>query len=164
MAKFTDNQDRPWVLRITTGAIQKIRHHLDIDLADLTGKVEKQLEDEVTLVNVLWLLVEDEAKSRGVSDVQFGEALVGDAIDAATLALLEAKVDFFPSRKRAILREVAAKTAAVREKADALVMAKLNDPTLQEEMAKAMESRLNAEVQAALTRLRSATSSLAPAE
>jgi hypothetical protein len=158
MPSFTDNKDRPWTLRIDVKAIQKIRERCKIDLADLSGKIEEVLEsDPVLLVNALWLLVEDDAKGRNVSDVEFGEGLVGDAIEAATAALLEARADFFPSRKRSIIKEVSAKTTAVREKSDALVKARLNDPALWEKMEKAMEDRLERGLEKALTQLGSAT-------
>jgi hypothetical protein len=157
---FTDNQNRPWTLRIDVGAIKAVRSRLGIDLADLSGKVEEQLDaDPALLVDVLWVLIEQDAKGRNVSDVDFGQSMVGDPIDAATAALLEAKVDFFPSRRREILKRIAEKTAHVRKKADALAMAQLEDQGLEDQIVDAMKTRLTAELEDALNRLRSATSS-----
>jgi hypothetical protein len=158
VASFTDNAQRPWTIRVASAGIKKIRAALAFDLADLSGKAEQRLEeDPALLVDCLWLLVEEDARGRNVSAVEFGEALVGDAIDFATVALLEAKADFFPSRKRQILRRIAEKTAKVREKADALALAKIEDPTLEEAMEKAIADRMTRDLETALTRLRSAT-------
>jgi hypothetical protein len=165
MAKFTDSEGRPWPLRITVETVKVVRAELGIDLADLSGKtLERLADDTCLLVDVLWVLCRATAKERSVSDRQFGEALVGDPIDQATEALLEAILDFFPSRKRALLRAVADKAETARARAQDLATQKLADPELDRAMTEAMTARMEAEMQAALTRLRQpATSPASPA-
>ena len=49
------------------------------------------------------------------SDEQFGRSMTGDALEAGSLALLEALADFFPSRRRLLLRQLLAQTATSLE-------------------------------------------------
>ena len=159
MTKFKDSADREWIVSVTVGAIKNIRTALGVDLADPSQAVMERLADDpVLLVDLLWLLCEKQAKEIGITPEQFGESLVGDPIDAATNAMVEAIADFFPGPRRSLLQRANAKTRAVRQKAESLAMEKLNDPTLEAEMEKAMTKRLEAEVRQALTRLSSPTS------
>jgi len=160
MAKFVDADGRPWSVRETVGAIKDVRDEIDVDLADIRGEtLDRIAEDPVLLVDVLWLLCQEQAKGKEVSAKQFGESLVGDAIDAAAAALVEAICDFFPSRRRTLLRKVTEKTAEVREKADRLAMAKIADPELERKLTEAMQARMEAELERALTRFALRTNS-----
>ena len=73
-----------------------------------------------------------------VSDADFGRALSGDVIDAATTALLEELIDFFPSRRRAILRQAWEKVVKVKsrleDQADERARTLLADPKLEEQL------------------------------
>ncbi|MCS7168066.1 MAG: hypothetical protein RMI91_11980 [Gemmatales bacterium] len=55
------------------------------------------LGDPVKLVDVLYVLCQDEANARQVSDEDFGRAMFGDAAHRATEAFLQQLIDFFPS-------------------------------------------------------------------
>lgn len=159
MTKFADAKQREWTLEVTTGVIKRVRADLKIDLADPSqATMDRLADDPVLLVDLLWLMCADQAKGRDVSAEDFGRALVGDPIEVAVSALLEAIVDFFPGRRRLLLREANAKALSVREKATDLALAKLNDPALEARFQEAMQTRLEAEVEAALTRLSSPTS------
>jgi hypothetical protein len=158
MSQFTDAKQRPWTLNVTTGTIKKARSELKLDLADPTqATMDRLADDPVLLVDLLWLVCAEQAKERGVSPEDFGGALVGDPIDAAVSALLEAVSDFFPRQKRLLLREANAKAATVRQKATDLALAKLNDPELEAKITEAMKTRLETEIQQVLTRLSSPT-------
>lgn len=160
MSTFTDAKDRQWTIAVTVGDIKRVRNEAKIDLGDPTPEtMERLATDPVLLVDVLWSLCSVQAKERGVSDEEFGRALVGDPIDAATEALIEAVVDFFPGQRRSLLRRANAKAATVRQKAYDLALAKLDDPTLEQQVEKAMQARMDADVQKALTRLNGPTNS-----
>ena len=99
MSKFTDAKGRDWTVAITTGAIKTVRQRLDVDLVDLNQSTMERLADDfVLLVDVLWVLCEQQAanKQPPVDAEDFGESLVGDPIEAACSALTEAIADFFP--------------------------------------------------------------------
>jgi hypothetical protein len=160
MAKFRDNDSRDWPIFLTTDLIKDVRRKLEIDLADLNGHLYTRLADDpVLLVDTLWVLCEAEAKGRDVSPAAFAKALAGDPIEDAVNALVEAITDFFPTRRRSLLRAAAAKTRTARDKAYEMAMAKLDDPTTEAKFLEAMQARMEADLQDALTRLRGPISS-----
>lgn len=127
---FHDESNRVWRITIDVPTIRKLRDHPQSGL-DLTRVLDDQtilgklIGDPVRLVDTLWLLVEDQAAVNECDDVGFGRALVGDAIDRATDAFLEALTDFFPPAKRALLKKVLAKVKQIENlahiRADRLV-------------------------------------------
>jgi len=118
MPSFDDNAGRSWTLRIDVSAIRRVREALDVDLLDLAGGplLERVAGDPVLLVDILYVLARGQADQQSVDAEAFGAAMVGDAIDRATGALLEALADFFPSRKAALLRQVIDKGQTLAER------------------------------------------------
>ena len=160
MASFKDPTNRVWHLSLDAPLINKVRKACDIDLADSEGKSYQRLaNDPVLLVDVLWVLVQKQAQGEGVSDEEFGRLLVGDPIEAATSALLEAIVDFFPSRRRELVKAVAEKNAQLRERATQKALERINDPMLWAQVEASMEARMDEEIRRALTGLSNATGS-----
>jgi len=127
--KFTDNAGRDWPVSLTVADVKRVRRVLDVDLANLMGEdvpEGKQLlarltTDPVLLVDVLYVICEPQATRDGVSDIEFGRAMAGDAIEQATDALLEAIVGFTPNpRERARLARVKRELYQAREALDDL--------------------------------------------
>lgn len=159
MTKFTDAKGREWLVSVTPGSVKAVRNRLDIDLVDLSqSTVERLRTDSILLVDVLWVLCEQQAanKQPPVSDEDFGESLVGDPIEAATNALVESICNFFPQGRRLLLQTANAKTTTVRKRAEELALAKLDSLDLTA-FEQATQKRLEAEIQNALTRLNSPT-------
>jgi hypothetical protein len=141
MHTFTDNQDRSWTIRVDVNAIKRVRKILSLDLNRLMHDKELLIEiaqDTVLLVDLLYVLVEDQCKAKNVTDTDFGSALVGDAIDAASEALLKAIIDFFPMRRRKALQ--AALEAA--NKGQKLAMDKLDEAISKGIMDRQIEKEL----------------------
>ena len=136
MKTFTDAAGRSWTVTINVDAVKRVRSLLKINLLDVVGDSGKQggvldqLADAVTLVDVLYCLVKPEADAKGVSDVQFGEAMLGDALDNASVALLEELADFFPSRQRALLKKAMLRAAELATAAVKQANKILDDPKL----------------------------------
>jgi hypothetical protein len=152
MPTFRDANSREWLVKLDAPKIAEVRKACGIDLAALDGQAFGRLDqDPVLLVDVLWVLCR--GQNPGVTDIQFGEALVGDPIEAATTALIEATIDFFPSRKRSLLRSLTGKQAAVTAKGTELALAKLNDPLLEERLLKAAEARLTRQLEELVSQL-----------
>jgi hypothetical protein len=165
MATFKDKNGKEWSIAIDAPTIRTIRQEMSIDLGDPQGKAyDRMVADPVLLVDVLWLLCKEQAHRDGVTDVQFGRALVGDAIEHATDAMLGVIADFFPPQSRALLHAMTAKAAKVRSMGMEKAMAKINDPSLEEGLLAALDERMDREVRGALTRLSAATSSPEPSE
>lgn len=166
MPTFKDTNGREWRIHLDAPTIREIRNTFDgLNLIDAEGRCFAQLAgDPVTLVDVLWCLCRDQAQAAGVTDVQFGRALMGEAIEQATEALLNAILDFFPPRKRGALRAVYERTREIEARGTELALAKIQDPLLTAKLIGAMEAQMDAELAGLLTRLSPATSSPASSE
>lgn len=148
MRVFKDNTGRDWQLILNVFQMKRIRARLGVDLVnvialDKDGKVQVDLIDRIAndpclLVDILWVMVEEQAKVIEVTDEQFGTALAGDAIEEATKAFLDELVDFFPGAKRLFLKksvDIARKCAG--EWTDVLKKA-LEDPELEKRVRESM--------------------------
>lgn len=132
MKTFTDNEGRDWQVAVNVDTIRRVRSSLDVNLMGaVQGDLLEELSaDPVMLCNVLYVVCEHQAEDRQVSDADFGRAMAGDAIENATVALLEELVDFFPQRKRRVLARALAKLQAVEERAIEYAEARLDSPEL----------------------------------
>ena len=141
MRTFQDNAGRTWTVALNVWTVKKVRDLLGVDLLDLcgpstplgasdagkpgSGLLQRFITDPVLLVDVLYVACKDQADPLGVTDEQFGRAMAGDAIDAATRAFLEELADFTPSpRDRARARKVMDATWKLIDKAQDVLDAK----------------------------------------
>lgn len=126
MQQFKDSEGRPWLVQVNVALLKQVRAALGIDLYKLLDDGFKGLAgllgDPVSLVDVLYVLCRAQAAERALTDEQFGQAMGGDALDAATAAFVEALVDFFPDPQvRKNLRTLTRKGKIVHEKVQASV-------------------------------------------
>ena len=139
--KFTDLKKREWSASITFGALKRIRSELGLDLLSDDGKALMTLSDDVEAqVNLLFVLVKDQASELGVSDVQFGEAMSGDVIAQAMDDFTSEYVDFFPNPiRRKVLRKALDKMRALQDRAATTLMDKMDGPEVEQAMVKALD-------------------------
>jgi hypothetical protein len=107
--RFTDNEGCDWVVSINVATVKRVRSMLDVDLLEILGGklLDRLIVDPVLLVDVVYVVCKPEADDAAINSEEFGRRMSGDAIAAATRALLEALASFFPSPKdRANLRAV----------------------------------------------------------
>ena len=117
MKQFKDSVGREWSIAVNVGSAKRVRDVIGVDLFKLfSDECERVLSDPCLLVDLLYVLCEQQAKETVISDVQFGEGMVGDCIDAAANALLEAVADFFPQAKRMTLRKLLTKSQGIAAK------------------------------------------------
>lgn len=114
MRSFKDADGRDWSIAVNVTTIERLRSRLQVDLLSLCDdncKLLAQLADDpVLLVNSLYVICEDQAQARSVSDEDFGRAMFGDVIGSAHEVLMAEIVDFFHDpRKRKILADLLAK-------------------------------------------------------
>jgi hypothetical protein len=124
MHTFKDNGGREWTIEVNVAALKRVRGLTGTDLMQVVEGtlIEKLIRDPVLLCDVVYAVCKTEADQRGVSDEEFGRAMAGDAIEAATAALLEELVSFCPSpRDRRNLGRVLTATRGVMDKARDLV-------------------------------------------
>lgn len=116
MHTFTDNSGRVWTLSVNVAAMKRVRSLCGVDLASIVEvdendrpsfKLLEQLSsDPVLLVDVLFAVCKPEADARNINDEDFAAAILGNVITAATDALLEDIIDFFPEPKRRMLNRL----------------------------------------------------------
>jgi hypothetical protein len=148
---FTDADGREWRLSLTINDIRRIRKEVDVDLADVGETTMERLGDPVMLVDVLHCLLHSECQSRGLDAVAFARSMRGDTLDQASTALLDAVIDFFPSRRRQFLLTLRDKSEALgkrmQERDQAILESDRLDRWVEAEIAAAdrrLEQRLQA--------------------
>lgn len=130
MHAFEDTAGRTWVLAINVSQDRRCRALAGVNLFSL---VEDQLKplasllaDPVRLVDVLYVLVKDQATAAGVDDEAFGVALGGDSLSRAADAFVEELIDFFPDQsRRKTLRLLVAKAKGFGEHLSGKVQSEL---------------------------------------
>ena len=135
MRVFKDNAGRQWTVEINVAALKRVRGLTGTDLMQVIEGtlIEKLIRDPILLCDVVYAICKPEADTRSppITDEEFGRSMAGDAIEAATTAVLEELVGFCPSpRDRANLGRVLQATTKVMERARDLVEKKLNSGDL----------------------------------
>jgi hypothetical protein len=149
MKSFADNSGRVWSVTINVGAVKRVRDACGVNLLDAVGGtlIQQLIDDPVLLADIVYCLVKEAADAAGITDEQFGRCLAGDAIDAATAAVLEELVDFFPLRRRTVLHKALEKAKALEamgiEAAGKYLDSDLPEQAMQERIDELLASRLN---------------------
>lgn len=138
MKLFKDSAGRDWPIVINVGSIERVKSVTGVNLLEVVeGKlVEKLASDPALLVNVVYSLCKPDADRQQITDTMFGEAMVGDAIDRATDALLDELVSFFPNRQRQILTKALAKARMIQDQATTIALQRLDDPAIDAKLQK----------------------------
>ena len=146
-----DNTGRAWSLAINVDAVKRVKTLVNVDLlAAVEGKLIEQLvSDPILLCDVVYVLCKPQADQLGVSDEDFGRAMAGDAIEQATSAMLEELVDFFPSRRRALLTKAVGKFKTLQETVLTAAEARLDSGLIEKHLARELAA-LDAEITATL--------------
>ena len=122
MASFKDSKNRDWIVSVDVATIKVVRARLSIDnqpvdLTQIANKdgvlLDRLARDVCFLVDLLWVLCEEQAPGKNVDEIEFARGLVGDGIDSASSALIEAMIDFFPRERRELLKAMWAKSQEV---------------------------------------------------
>jgi hypothetical protein len=104
MKAFVDSASRTWSVSMTIDSVKRVRDLLSVNLVEPEAGDPPLLTrlgtDEILLCDVVYCLIKPQADQLGISDVDFGRALGGDAILAAQTALYEELADFFQKRGR----------------------------------------------------------------
>lgn len=149
MKSFTDNIGRVWTVNVNVGTVKRVRALCGVDIAGIVtmeadGRpkvelLERLASDPVLLVDVLYAVCKEEADAKNVSDIEFGRSMAGDSIEAATVALLDEIIDFFPEAKRRVFAKILAATRRFQEKTKTELAKLLSDPALDGKIDAALE-------------------------
>ena len=151
MKTFSDNTGRAWSLAINVDAVKRVKALVNVDLLQaVEGKLIEQLvADPILLCDVVFCLCKPQADQLGVSDEDFGRSMAGDAIEQATGAMLEELVDFFPSRRRALLTKAVGKFKTLQDTVLTAAEARLDSGMIEKRLAVELAA-LDAEITATL--------------
>ena len=148
MKSFTDNMGRAWTLVVNVATVKRVRALCGVDLNSVIevedGKpsaklLERLSGDPVLLVDVLYAVCKPECDRLGVSDEDFGSAMAGDSVDAATQALLDEVIDFFPEAKRRAFRKILSASRRFGEAAKKRLAELLEDKGLEDALVSELE-------------------------
>ena len=103
MASFRDPDGRDWTVDVNYVTLQRVDDVLGVKLLDEVQSNFAMLENPAVACHALFLVCEDEAKERGVRDVDFAKMMKGDTYPRAIEALLRAIIAFFPSGRQRVL-------------------------------------------------------------
>jgi len=126
MQTFTDIHGNKWTVGVTVNTVKRVKALLGIDMInDIEGFI-KQMQCIITRCDVLYVVCQDEAVERNISDAQFAGGLAGSVLRESYDALMEAYAAFIPDPEAAAkLRVVQEKYNAVGEKILALIDKKM---------------------------------------
>lgn len=120
MRTFKDRDGREWEIVIDLPAVKLVKQLAGVDI--LAGGDDKaplfggMLDEPVKLVDCLYVLCRRQAEARKLTDEDFGRAFSGEAIEAATDALTQELIDFFPPRRREAVRDFLLKAKRISER------------------------------------------------
>lgn len=146
MTSFRDEKGRSWEPRINVVTIARVRSEFDVNLLAVRffdeASIEK-LSDWVTLVAVLYLLCEDQAKEQRISQEDFGRSMNPEAIEEGWRIAKEGIVNFSPKDLRPAYRKVLQKADAYRERAAKLIEEMMENAELDAAMDAAINQHSN---------------------
>jgi len=127
MREFRDDQGRPWQVALTVASALRVRDNVTVDIIDEDTGERRQVPFDMVdaaaitqtfqvlrsqyakIGEVLYALLTKQVESKSLSKEDFLDGLRGDSLDAATKALEQELVDFFPQRLRKMIGLLASK-------------------------------------------------------
>lgn len=170
MASFKDTEGRSWEIAIDGPVGMRIRQELDKDFLlgdeDAEASTLTRLgKDRLLSASVVQLFCDKQREERKLTVEKFWDALHdGDVISSAMDAMAQAIINFTPPHKRPLLQAIVDKQREVESLGATMGMTKLSDPTVNQKLTEAMQSRLDSATDRALTRFENATDSQVSSE
>jgi hypothetical protein len=123
MNTFVDREKRTWNMTITVGDVARVRKRLGVDLAALANDkfqaLGDLLSDPCRFVDVLYVILEPQAKDLGLSEDDFGCGFAGDSIMHAANSFVAEFADF--QRNPKLRRQIHEMWAAAQRVEDRLL-------------------------------------------
>jgi hypothetical protein len=146
VTKFSDTNGRTWEPSVNVVTIGRVRSALKLNLLELllpNNTLAERLADPCLMVDVLYLLCEDQAKEHQVSDAAFGASLSMDSIEDGWNGVLEGLVSFSPRGLRPAHQRVLETAKRYHQAAAEKVQAAVATPEFQAMLDREIEKRLN---------------------
>ena len=117
MKSFQDEQGNKYDIKLTVGAVKRVRDLAGEDIYDLTSGepplANRLTTDIILFVDVIYACCKLQADEYGVSDAQFGENLAGKSISDAAEAFWAELIESFQQAGRTDQATVAEKNRQV---------------------------------------------------
>lgn len=175
MPSFKDNKGRIWSIELDAPTVQKVRRDTcgisgcrhrpltnsqceGVDLWDMSGKSFQKMDfDTVLMVDVLWLICEEQAIAKDISEADFAQGLRGDVLPEATATMLKASVESLDPIKRQFLERAAATRRRHEELALSRTIDRIESPETEAMLMENLDNRIDETLKQRLTQLRTAT-------
>ena len=92
MSKFKDDKGREWTLVLNYHIASRIEDELEIPLLSKLQEVEFSPRHCVEMV---WMIIEQQAEKQGVTPEDFGGSIIGDTLEHLSDALLDCVAFFY---------------------------------------------------------------------
>lgn len=146
MTKFTDAANRSWTPEINVVTIGRVRSELKINLLELLlpeNTLAERLTDPCLLVDILYLLCQEQVEKAELSDSDFGKAMTPDGIEDGWAAVLEGIVLFSPRGLRPAHQKVLQKAKAYQTAAAERIKTLVAGTEFEAMLDREIERRLN---------------------
>ncbi len=102
MKIFKDNKNRKWEIEVNIFTVKLVKDLLGVNIVDLKDDetMSKIKNDMIFIIDVIFVLCKEQADKLGISDEEFAKGLMGDPLENAVSAFIEAWTDFFPEATR----------------------------------------------------------------
>jgi hypothetical protein len=155
-AAFTDVRGRRWTLVLNFSLARRIKTIAGVDFVNYhDGKALMIIQQDVErLVQVLWLLCEEQATGNSIDEEDFGRGLGGDEIEAAIGALEQCLLNFSRPATRPAMVAIADKTREAVTRQTELIRSKVLSQKFDAALEKQLQStgdKIDRELQKAAT-------------
>ena len=144
---FKDTKGRIWDLTITAGTYLSLKDD-DIDISSVFSGADNVLEemiggDRITvMLDVIAMITEEQRKQKDVSDKDFYESLDGEVIESATLAFLQAVVNFTPAPKQPAMLAVLSQVRKAMDHASQALTEKIQSEEVLDEITSLIDQQI----------------------
>lgn len=138
MASFKDLGGNEWIVSFNIGNCRRLLELTKLDFANAhDGKAVSEIQaNDSKMVQVLWLLIEEQAKAKGIDEDAFWQKLDGNVLEEAQNAIEEAVLGFTRPERRAALKAILDKKREAIDKAMNLAVAKVQAVNIDQELEK----------------------------
>lgn len=147
LCHFTDDLDREWDLSINAGIYMSLQDS-GIDIASVFSGDDDTLEEIISgdrmmdILGIIGMISESQREERGITKQDFYNALGGEVIENATLAFLQAIINFTAAPKRPAMLAVLEQVLNALNLAGEKTAEKISSPETTEQITSMINQRI----------------------
>lgn len=147
LMKFEDDKGREWSMKIDASTYLRLRED-EIDLGKIFDPEQTFLEELLlgdnmfAFLGIIGMITESQRETEGISKEDFYDSLGGAAIEHATLAFIQAIINFSPAPKRPAMQAVIDQMRKGIEKSAMKVTEMITDPEMSQKIEQMIEKQI----------------------